>query len=64
MTDEEIYKAYCVGCLNERSCHEDCTECDFVTALKAGVCPVCGNGKIVAGKCTACGITVDDEVPQ
>ena len=59
MTDEEIYAAYCIGCLNERSCHEDAVECDFVMALKAGVCPVCGDGKIVGGKCTVCGITVD-----
>ena len=61
MTDEEIYKAYCVGCLMEKQCHEDCTECDFVTALKNGVCPVCGLGKIVEGKCDKCGVTVEDD---
>jgi len=59
VTDEELYNAYCVGCMNERSCHEDATECDFIIALKAGVCPVCGNGRIVDGKCSACGVSVE-----
>ena len=28
-------------------------------APMTGVCPVCGNGRIVDGKCTACGVSVE-----
>ena len=59
MTDDEIYEAYCVGCMMEKDCHDSCTECDFVTAIKNGVCPVCGKGEIKGGKCTICGVSVD-----
>ena len=59
MTNDEIYDAYCVGCLNEKLCHDTCTECDFVMLLKDGVCPICGDGKIVDGKCDVCGISVE-----
>ena len=58
MTYDKIYERYCVGCENEKYCHDEAIECDFVALLRDGVCPICGEGKIVGERCTVCGVAV------
>lgn len=37
MTYDEVYEQICVGCIDEKKCHDECTQCDeLLEALGEG----------------------------